>query len=117
MKGQSLIKRIGFAINGIGSAFCREQSFRFEVLACIGVLTVLLYMHPSPLWWAIGALTAGLVLMAELFNTSLEILIDHIHPEQHTEIRVVKDVAAGAVLLSSLFALVIAGVFVAENLL
>ena len=116
MKGQTFKRRLGFAIAGIYSAFRREQSFRFEVLAGAGVLVVLLLMRPSSIWWAIGALAVGLVLMAELFNTALEILIDHIHPEQHPEIRAVKDIAAGAVLISSVLALVVACAFIAANL-
>jgi diacylglycerol kinase (ATP) len=116
MKNQTFVRRLRFAINGICSAFCLEQSFRIEVLAGAGVLAVLLYMRPSPLWWAIGALVVGLVLVAELFNTALEMLIDHLHPEHHPKIRVVKDIAAGAVLISSTLALLVAGAFIAANL-
>jgi diacylglycerol kinase (ATP) len=115
MKNQAFMRRLRFAIDGICSAFSLEQSFRIEILAGAGVLAVLLYMRPSPLWWAIGALVIGLVLVAELFNTALELLIDHLHPEQHPTIRSVKDIAAGAVLISSTIALLVAGSFIAAN--
>ena len=36
-----------------------------------------------------------------LFNTALESLIDHLHPEMHPAIKIAKDCAAGAVLLLS----------------
>ena len=49
-----------------------------------------------------------LVLAAELFNTALEQLCDHLHPEKHANIKVVKDVAAGAVLILSIGALWVA---------
>lgn len=111
MKGQSFGRRLRFAVDGLYLAFCREHSFRFQVLAGAGVLVVLLLTRPSPVWWAIGALAVGLVLMAELFNTALEVLIDHLHPEQHPEIRAVKDIAAGAVLVFSVFALLVAVAF------
>lgn len=111
MKGQSFRKRLGFAIDGICLAFRQENSFRFHVLAGTGVLAVLLLTRPAPAWWAIGALAVGFVLAAELFNTALEILIDHLHPEQHPEIRAVKDIAAGAVLVSSFIAVLAAVAF------
>lgn len=111
MKGQSFVRRLGFAAHGFYLAFCREQSFRSHVLAAGGVLAVLLVTRPSPVWWAIGALAVGLVLMAELFNTALEALADRLHPERHPEIRAVKDIAAGAVLISGLVALMVAIAF------
>jgi undecaprenol kinase len=111
MKGQTFGRRFRFAVDGIYLAFRREQSFRLQVLASIGVFVVLLLARPAPVWWAIGSLTVGLVLVAELINTALETLADHLHPEQHPEIRAVKDVVAGAVLASSVVALLVAVAF------
>jgi diacylglycerol kinase (ATP) len=50
---------------------------------------------------------ALLVLVAELFNTALESLIDHLHPEIHPAIKIAKDSAAGAVLLLSAGAVIV----------
>lgn len=111
MKGQSFRRRLGFAIDGLYLAFCREHSLRSQVLAGAGLLVVLLLTRPSPVWWAIGALAAGFVFVAELFNTALEVLADHLHPERHPEIRAVKDIAAGAVLASCVIALLVAVAF------
>ena len=44
--------------------------------------------------------------MAELFNSALETLIDHVHPEHHPEVGAAKDIAAAAVLLASIAAVV-----------
>ena len=46
-------------------------------------------------------LAASGVLAAEMFNTAIERLSDHLHPDQHPEIRVVKDCAAAGVLIVS----------------
>jgi diacylglycerol kinase (ATP) len=40
------------------------------------------------------------VISAELFNTAIEHLADHLHPEIHPSIRIVKDCAAAAVLVT-----------------
>lgn len=63
---------------------------------------MLFYLKPMPIWWALVSLTIGGVLGAEMFNTALESLMDHLHPEQHAAIKFSKDCAAGAVLIFSL---------------
>jgi len=105
MKGQGFIRRCGYALNGIVMAFRREQSMRTHGLAVIGVSVFLVATDAPPVWWALVGLAAGLVLVAELANTALETLADHLHPDHHPEIGVAKDVAAGAVLVATLVAI------------
>jgi undecaprenol kinase len=112
MKGQSFLRRLTFALLGLGYAFRRERSLRFHALAAVAVLLVLVITQAAALWWAIGAVTIGLVVMAELFNAALETLADHLHPQQHPEIGAAKDIAASAVLIASLAALCVALAFV-----
>ena len=81
------------------------------------MLVGLVMVRPSPAWCAVMILTVAMVLAAELFNTALEHLADHLHPEQHPRIKIVKDCAAGAVLVISLGALCVAGAFVWEYFL
>lgn len=114
MKNKPFHQRLGFAIAGILDTFRSENSFRFHVLAAFAVLAALIFLQPPPRWWAIIALTVMLVLAAELINTALEHLVDHLHPEQHPRIKVVKDCAAGAVLVISIGALCVAVAFAWE---
>lgn len=107
MKGQPFIKRVGFALHGLQLAVRREGSFRLHLLAGAAVLLVLLVTRPAPWWWALLALTVGLVLVAELVNSALEALSDHLHPDEHPEIGAAKDIAAGAVLVASGIAVVV----------
>jgi len=110
MKNQPFVKRMGFALQGMSAAFRMESSFRLQCLAALMVLIVLSWCKPALIWWALLLLNCGMVLAAELFNTALEHLIDHLHPTLHPSIKIAKDCAAGAVLLLSMTAL---GVFVA----
>jgi undecaprenol kinase len=112
MKGQSFLRRLTFALQGLRCAFRRERSLRFHFLAGFAVVTVLVITQAAALWWAIGAVTIGLVVMAELFNAALETLADRLHPQQHPEIGAAKDIAASAVLIASLAALCVALAFV-----
>lgn len=111
MKGQPLIKRLGFALNGLKLAARRERSLRVQLLAMVTVLALLLATRPAPVWWALLALAVGLVLMAELFNSALETLLDHLHPERHPQIGAAKDIAAGAVLVASATAVIVGAAF------
>ncbi|KKU40201.1 MAG: Diacylglycerol kinase, partial [Candidatus Azambacteria bacterium GW2011_GWD2_46_48] len=52
-------------------------------------------------------LTVISVLTLEMINTSIERILDLLHPEKHPEIKIIKDISAAAVLLAALGALVI----------
>ncbi len=108
MKNRPFHQRLGFALAGIREGWRRECSFRTQVV--LGGLAVisLLILRPAPIWWALFALVIGVIWAMELMNSALETLIDHVHPALHSEIRVLKDMAAGAVLVLSIAALLIA---------
>jgi len=70
-------------------------------------------------------LTISFVLFAEMFNTAVEYTIDLVSQEYHPLARIVKDIGAGAVLLSSMAAIVVgyilfasrAGIRIEENII
>lgn len=107
MKNQPFYKRMLFALQGIQAAFKMESSFRLQCLAALMLLMVLACVRPTMIWWALLLLNCGLVLAAELFNTALEQLVDHLHPEVHPSIKIVKDCAAASVLILSLSAVAV----------
>lgn len=107
MKGQGLLRRLGYARNGIVVAFRRERSMRTHGAAVVAVMLFLAITGAPALWWALVGLAVGLVLVAEMVNTAIEALADLLHPGQHPEIGVAKDVAAGAVLVATIVAIVV----------
>lgn len=116
MKNQPFARRLRFALAGLAGALRAEHSFRFQVVTTVGVLVALLWLRPAPVWWAVVIVTIALVLAAELINTAFEHLADHLHPEQHPRIKMVKDCAAAAVLITSLGALAVAAALLCELL-
>lgn len=110
MKNQSLLVRIGYALNGIKHAARSESNFKIHLCATAFIFSVLLVAAAPPIWWAAIVLTVGCVFASELFNTALEHVLDHLHPGRHEAVRIAKDCAAGAVLLCSLASI---GVFIA----
>ncbi len=117
MKNRDFTSRLGFALGGIGAAWRHERSLRSQGYIALALIPLMLWLQPAPLWWALIGIMVVLVLAAELLNTALEHLADHLHPEQHPKIGLAKDCAAGAVLLLSLGALWTAGWMVVDTLL
>lgn len=108
MKNQSFNARLRFAIAGLCAAWHSERSLRTQAYLAAILLIVMLWLQPDALWWATIGIMVTLVFAAELINTALEQLADHLHPEQHPKIKMVKDCAAGAVLILSIGSLWVA---------
>jgi undecaprenol kinase len=100
-KNQPITRRFGFAFLGLAAAWRTEANFRIQLIALVVVVAILLVLKIEPIWWALVLMTSGGVLTAELFNTAVEHLADHLHPETHPQIQIVKDCAAAAVLVTA----------------
>lgn len=115
MKNRPLYQRIGFALAGWREGWRRERSLRTHgVFAGLAGLA-LIVLRPPPVWWALVAVVVALVIALELINSALEGLIDLLHPGVHPEIKVVKDMVAGAVLSISIAALLVAAALMIDS--
>ncbi len=101
MKNEQFLNRLGYAVSGIAVALRSERSIQTQVFFAFAAAGLVLVLRPEPVWWALVGVMIAVVLAAELFNTALENLADHLHPSIHPKIRIAKDCAAGAVLLLS----------------
>lgn len=115
MKNQPFHRRVRFAIAGLLTALRGENSFRAHVAAALVVFGLLAWRRPPLIWWAVLIITMMVVLAAELVNTAVEHLADHLHPDQHPKIKVVKDCAAAAVLIASIGAVGVAIAFLIDQ--
>ncbi len=98
------LRSFGFALAGLGYAIRQEGNARVHLLATVLVVAAGLGLGVSRLEWAALAAAIGLVWVAELLNTALEILCDYVEPEKAEPIRRAKDVAAAGVLVAALAA-------------
>lgn len=83
-----------------------ERAVRLELaLLAIGLPAALLL--GTTLWVRVALLASLLAMLAaEFLNTAIEKLCDHLHPDHHARIGIVKDLAsAGAFLTQALAAL------------
>ena len=81
------------------------QIFFAFIAICLGFI-----LNISSIEWSIIILTIGFVLFAETINTAFEFDIDLTSPVYHPYARDTKDIAAGAVLISAIFSLIVAGI-------
>lgn len=107
-KNQPFHRRLRYSMAGIAHGLRSEHSLRTQAVVLVAVLVTLVVLHPAPLWWSVVIVSSSSVLAAELFNTAIERLADHLHPELHPDIRIVKDCAAAGVLICSIGAIGVA---------
>jgi len=95
------------AIHGIGVA-STERNMKFHFIASIGVCITAYLLKLTQIEWALILSAIMLVLITEIINTAIEYLCDFVTQDYSLQIKKIKDLAASAVLLSSLYALFIA---------
>jgi diacylglycerol kinase (ATP) len=98
------VKSIGYAYRGALLLIKTEASIKVQFSIAIIIVILGFYFNISATEWMLQLLAIGLVISIEAANTAIEKIADFIHPEYHKKIGVIKDVAAGAVFLSALFA-------------
>lgn len=105
-----MLRSFGYAVSGLRTVARSEQNFRIHLL--LAALAILLGwgLSISMLEWVliIGCIAA--VMGAETMNTAIEKLCDIVSPQYHDKIKVVKDLAAAAVLIVSIGALITGGI-------
>jgi len=96
---QSLAKAFKFAIKGIGFAL-KERNVVLDVICALTAIILGFVLKISDTEWFATLLCIALVLSLEMLNTALEKTIDHLHPQLHSKVGEIKDIAAGSVLVS-----------------
>lgn len=107
MARKNLINNIMIAVKGIAYGFSRERNIKIQMV--IGWLVVLfsIILKIPRYDLILVVFVCFLVIVMELINTSFEKLIDFLHPGKHDEIRKIKDMMAGAVLLIAILAIIV----------
>ncbi|MBM7554731.1 diacylglycerol kinase family protein [Thalassobacillus pellis] len=99
---------IGFryAWNGIREATV-ERNIKIHLCAAVLVVFMSFWLGLAAIEWVCILTIIALVLSLEMINTSLERAMDYLAPEVHPLVGIVKDIAAGAVLVAAFFSLII----------
>lgn len=101
------INAFGFAFSGIWHSFKSEAHIKILFLASIAVIATGLYFKVTKLEWMVLLICCGFVISLELVNSAIEKLCDAFTTDNNATVKYVKDVMAGAVLVTSITALII----------
>jgi len=102
------LKSFKFAAKGVFYTITTQPNFIFHLFAGLLVVLAGWYFDVSKEEWLAIVICIGLVMVTELINTAIEVLVDWLSPEFNVKAGLVKDIAAGAVLVAALVALMIA---------
>ncbi len=103
---KEFFKGFCYASKGFANAM-KGRNFKIQLVCAIAVISLSTFLKISRIEFAIVFLTIGFVLATEMLNTAIEEICNKFHPETHPHIAMIKDLAAGAVLLSSIAALAV----------
>ncbi len=103
---KSRVSSFGFAFEGLFSFFRNEANAWIHLASTLVVAALALYCKLSPNEIICLVIVTGFVWVAELFNTAIERMMDFVSRERHPGIKIIKDLAAGAVLLSAIMAFI-----------
>lgn len=98
------LKSLKNAVKGIYYCINSERNFRVHTVAMLYVLVFSRLFNFSKTQYCILFLTIALVLIMECINTAIEKVLDFTQESYSAIIKIVKDVSAGAVLLSAICA-------------
>ncbi|KIH75748.1 diacylglycerol kinase (ATP) [Geoalkalibacter ferrihydriticus] len=107
LKPGNWYQSVNCAIEGIIWAARTQRHMRIHLMAAVGVLLAAVILRVSALEFILLTLAVILVLFAELFNTAIEVVVDLVSPEYHPLAKIIKDLAAGAVLMACIGAVVL----------
>jgi diacylglycerol kinase (ATP) len=114
---KKFIRSFGYAFNGIRIAALTQLNFRVHLVATVLAIVMGFALHISVNEWQWIMLCIALVLITEMLNTAIEFLVNLVSPQYNELAGKVKDVSAGAVLVSAIFALLTGAIIFLPKLL
>lgn len=108
MKSGNFISSFNYAVQGIISALKTERNMKFHYLAALGVIIISLFLDLSRTEFILMIFAITFVVTAEMINTAIERTVDLVVQDYNPIAKYVKDVSAGAVLISSINAAIVA---------
>lgn len=95
-----------FAFEGIRDFFKSEPNAWIHLVATVIAVDIGFILEIGLLEWVAIIIVIGMVWTAEMFNTALEKGMDLVSPGKDPRVKFVKDVSAGAVLVTAMIALI-----------
>ena len=112
-----VLRSFRFAGQGILDLFRYENNAKVHLLVAILVIIAGFLLALSPVEWAVILTQIGLVWAAEAINTAIEKLCDFVSPGLHPQIKAIKGLSSGAVLILTIVAVLVGLIIFGGHLL
>jgi diacylglycerol kinase len=104
---KTFLRSVIFASQGVKQFFSRDRNGKIQTVIGITAIALGFTVSLSSFQWMLVLFCIGLVISLEMINSAIEKYCDLVTTDFHPGIKIIKDVAAGAVLIASLMSLVI----------
>lgn len=105
MKKPPFHKSVQFSFKGLMWILKNERNFQIHTFGLIINLFLIVFLKLNTFETCLILLVSFIVLITESVNTCIEKICDYIQPEFDHRIGIIKDISAGAVILSAIIAI------------
>lgn len=106
-KNSNFIDSFMCAFKGLIYIFKTEKNFRFHIIFTILILISSLFLKLSFIELSIILIMIGIVLALEILNTIIENIMDFLCKDYNLNVKIIKDMASGVVLVSAFIAIIV----------
>lgn len=106
-KNRTYFDSFRYALKGLQTVFQEERNMRTHVIFGTIVFLFTLFLPMTRLDWLWIIVSIFMVLVMEIWNTVVENLVDLVTEEFHPIAKKVKDMAAAAVMLTTVFSVIV----------
>lgn len=99
VKTKKLVNSFKYAFAGIITSFRKERNMKIHFFIMLLVIIAGIWLKISQLEWFLCIIWFSAVIAGELFNTSIETVVNMVMPYRNPKAKAAKDIAAGAVLV------------------
>lgn len=100
-------RSFSYALRGLKYAIQNEKNFQNELIMGLLVVLAMIYYQVTRAEMIVLVIIIMVVFIMELLNTIMERIVDILKPKVHPYARLIKDLMAATVLLSSVMAIII----------
>lgn len=104
---QNFLNAVLNAFNGLYIFFKKERNGQIQFVVAVGVIITGFYFQINSIQWLVILLCVAVVISLEIINSALEKLSDMLEPNYNLSIKIIKDMAAAAVLWAALLSVII----------
>lgn len=106
-KNSSFMESFFCAFKGTIYIFKTERNFRFHIMFSVLVLLCSLIFNLSYVELSVILIMIAVVLTLEIINTIIENIMDFLCKDYNLNIKIIKDMASGAVLVSAFISIIV----------